>query len=152
VDNLEVMESSLMQIIINRSSVCAGDDIQDHSKIYDLSDDVTYEDIFNRIIQDRYLPNISGNNVVWVLMTKDENTCIFSYFTQTNYFSAGLAEKKIKKICKDDNKLFFKYFSSPLKWKEYIYAMYKGESYALWRDGWLDECEYCDYIMELGTE
>ncbi len=41
-DNLEVMESSLMQIIINRSSVCAGDDIQDHSKIYDLSDDVTY--------------------------------------------------------------------------------------------------------------
>ena len=95
---------------------------------------------------------VNFSDVLWVLMTKDENTCIFSYFTRTSHFSAGLAEKKILKICKGDNKLFFKYFSSPLKWKEYMHAMYKGETYTLWRDGWLDECKYCDYVMELKLE
>ncbi len=30
-----------------------------------------------------------------------------------------------------------------------IESMYEGDTYSLWRDGWLDEIKYCEYVMTL---
>lgn len=140
-----------MEIIINRQSVCLGDDVDDHMKTIVLEEDATYEDLFKEVVNQKYFPSVYGNNVVWVL-TSDSHFCIFSYFTRTNKMFAGLVEKGISEICKKDNRLMFQYYSSPLKWKDKIQKLYNGDTYSLWRDGWLDEYKYCDYVMELGYE
>lgn len=140
-----------MEVIINRESVCLGDDINDHMKTYILSDDVTYEELFQKIMGDRYIPSVSGNNVVWVLAS-NSCKCIFSFFTRTNKIRMGIVEKRLSVICRNNNQLLFRYFSSPIKWKEYIRKMYDDDSYTMWRDGWLDELGYCDFVMELGDE
>lgn len=140
-----------MNIKVNRDSVCLGDDIDDHSKIFCLNDDATYEDLYKLLIREKYFPSISGNNVVWVLTTK-ECFCIFSYFTRTNKFSMGLSEKQLKNILKCSSDMFFKYYTNPLKWREKIFSMYQGDTYSMWRDGWLDEYKYCDYVMSMEKE
>ena len=136
-----------MEIIIERDSVCMGDDcLAPHTRTYTLNDQATYTDLFECLKKDHYFPYISGNNVVWVLKN-DHIDCIFSYFTKTDKFSVGLVEKSLKNICRNSNKLHLRYFSSPRKWKERIYQMYSGDEYTLWRDGWTDEIKYCDFLM-----
>lgn len=136
-----------MKIIIDRESVCRADDVDSHEKEYFIRTNLPFEDLFKKIIKDKYLPSIWGNNVVWVL-TSTEHFCIFSYFTKTNKFSQGLALKNPSEICKNNNRLKFKYYSSPLKWKQAIEAVYGGASYTMWRDRWLNDFEYCDFIMK----
>ena len=101
---------------------------------------------------DKYFPSVSGNNVVWVLKS-DCYDCILSYFTKTNKMFPGLSEKSLNKLFRGEMgnlvKLEFKYYTPPLRWKEHIYEMYKGNEYELWRDGWTEEIEYCDYVMSL---
>lgn len=140
-----------MEIKVNRESVCLGDDVEDHSKIYQLDNDVTYIDLFDMLKKDNYFPSISGNNVVWVLTTKHYD-CIFSYFTRTDKISEGLSEKSMKNICGSSYEVYLKYYTSPIRWKEKIQLMYDGDTYTMWRDGWLKELEYCDYIMALGQK
>lgn len=136
-----------MKIIIERHSVCMGDDcLAPHTKQYALDDDATYIELFECIKNDNYLPSVSGNNVVWVL-SNDNYSCIFSYFTKTDKIFVGLEEKFLKEICKGSKKFTFKYYSSPQIWKESIYRMYNDDEYSLWKDRWLDEIEYCDYLM-----
>ena len=119
-----------------------------HARTYSLSDDATYVDLFECLKNDSYLPSISGNNVVWVL-ANEQYSCIFSYFTKTDKLSMGLAEELLKTICKDSNKLKFKYYSSPQKWKECIYRMYVNDEHMLWKDSWDEEIKYCDFLMEI---
>lgn len=140
-----------MELIINRASVCMGDDVDSHMQTFYLPDKATYDDLFEEIKKAKYLPSIFGNNVVWVLSSK-EYFCIFSYFTRTDKMNAGMVEKRLSKICKNSNELMFKYFSSPDRWKMCITRVYKGDTYTMWRDGWTDELEYCDYVMALGME
>ena len=139
----------MMNIIVERSSVCLGDDcLAPHSRTYILNDDATYMDLFDCLKKDSYFPSVSENNVVWVL-TNARYSCIFSYYTRTDKFSMGLVEKYLKTICKDSEKMTFKYFSSPQRWKESIYRMYNNDEYTIWRDGWRDEIKYCDFLMSL---
>ena len=135
-----------MKIIVNRDSVCMGDDCFDHAKSYMLGDDATYMDLFECLKTDIYFP--SCNNVVWVLTNKHHD-CIFSYFTKTDKLSMGLAEKSLKTICKDSNKLLFEYYSSPQKWKDTIYHIYNNDEHTMYKDGWLEEIKYCDFLMNL---
>ena len=140
-----------MEIIVNRASVCMGDDVYSHVEEFILPDDATYDDLFQKIIKTGYLPSIAGNNVVWVLSSK-EYFCIFSYFTRTGKRNDGLVEKRLSEICKNSNELMFKYMHSPERWKNCIVNWYKGDTYTMWRDGWLEELKYCDYVTELGIE
>lgn len=138
-----------MKVIIERSSVCMGDDcLAPHARTYTLNDDATYMDLFECVKKDDYLPYVHAHNVVWVL-TNEHYDCIFSYFTKTDKFSLGLSEKLLKVICKDSNKLVFKYYSSPGKWKDSIYRMYNNDKYAMYKDGWSEEIKYCDFLMNL---
>lgn len=137
-----------MDIKVNRDSVCMGDDVVDHSKVFKIDDDATYEELFQVLKEKHYFPSVSGNNVVWVL-TSEHNDCILSYFTSTDKFSVGLSEKSLNKICGDLRELHLKYYSNPQKWKEKIQMKYHDDTYAMWRDGWLEEIKYCDYHMAL---
>ena len=144
-----------MKILINRDSVCLGDDIYDHMKMYQMDDSSTYEDLFDLLITENYLPQIYGNNVVWVLKSSKYD-CIFSYFTKTGKMSPGLSEKSLNKLFNDEMdsmvELNFEYYSTPLKWKEHIYEMHKGNEHEMCRDGCIEEIEYCDYVMSLGRK
>ncbi len=138
-----------MKVIVGRDSVCLGDDcLAPHERTCTVDDDATYMDLFECLKKDRYFPSVSGNNVVWVL-TNENYVCIFSYFTKTDKFFMGLAEKNLKTICKDSNKLKFKYYSSPQRWKESIYRMYNNDRYTMLIDGWGEEIKYCDFLMNL---
>ena len=138
-----------MEIKIDRESVCMGDDCEDHSKIYQFEDNATYEDLFEKLKNDNYFPSVSGNNVVWVLTAKDFD-CIFSYYTKMDKFFAGLSEKSLMKICGSFGEVNLHYYSNPISWKEKIELMYAGNTYTMWRDGWLEELKYCDYLTALG--
>lgn len=138
-----------MKIIIERNSVCMGDDcLAPHARTYILDNDATYMDLFECLKKDKYLPSVSGNNVVWVL-SNEHYSCIFSYFTKTERIFMGLTEKSLKVICKDSNKLKFKYYSSPENWKKSIYRMYNNNEYIIWKEGWGEEINYCDLLMSL---
>ena len=138
-----------MEIIVERNSVSMGDDcFAPHAITYSLNDDATYMDLFECIKNDKYLPSISGNDVVWVL-ANEHYSCIFSYFTKTAHLSKGLAEKLLKNICKDSNKLKFKYYCSPQRWKESILRMYGNDETIMSKDGWSEEIKYCDFVMNL---
>lgn len=140
-----------MKITVNRDSVCLGDDCFDHAKEYELPEHATYQHLFRVLKADRYLPHIAGNNVVWVL-SNERQPCIFSYFTRTDKLFPGPVENRLDKLCEAPYHVHFRYFTTPLKWKEEICRMYGGDTYSMWRDGWLDEVQHCDYVMSLGTE
>lgn len=140
-----------IDLVIDRNSVCMGDDVEAHAVKYTFPNDATYEDLFEKIINDRYLPSVAGNNVVWVLGS-DEAFCIFSYFTRTGKMNPGLSKRKLSEICKNGDKLIFKYFSSPMRWKKCIERSYNGDGHAMYKDGWLEELKYCEYVETLGNE
>lgn len=142
----------MIQVTVERSSVCMGDDcLAPHARTYTLDDNATYVDLFESVKKDNYFPSVSGNNVVWVLTdnSKDCFTCIFSYFTKTDKFSGRLSEKYLKNICNDSKKLMFKYYSSPQRWKESICRMFGNDECTLRKEEWMDEIKYCDLLMKL---
>lgn len=137
-----------MNIKINRDSVCIGDDIDNHSISVFMDNDASYDKLFNVLKEKRYFPSVSGNNVVWVLTAKHYE-CIFSYFTKTEKLSMGLSEKCLRKIGGNSFEVYLRYYSSPERWKAKIQKMYHDDGYSMWRDGWVEELKYCDYLMKL---
>ena len=109
-----------MEVIVDRSSVCMGDDCFSHAKTYILDDNATYMDLFECLKNDKYFPSISGNNVVWVL-TNEHYNCIFSYFTKTDKFNPRLSEKFLKEICRRFKQVKASLLFQPTKMeREYI--------------------------------
>lgn len=116
---MKLFNNNSLNITVNRDSVCLGDDCLDHRKKYKISKDATYIDLFNLIKEDKYLPNISGNNVVWVLKNS-EYPCIFSYLTFDDKLIKNIEEESLTLICKNDKNLTFEYFCNKERWKEYM--------------------------------
>lgn len=56
-----------MDIMINRQSVCMGDDVEDHALTYTIGPDTKFSDVFQDLIEQGYFPNVSGNDVIWTL-------------------------------------------------------------------------------------
>ena len=134
-----------MDIIIERNSVGMGDDcLAPHKVTYSLSEDATYVDLLECVKNDNYFPSVSGNNVVWVL-GNDRHNCIFSYYTKTDKVFERLPEKLMRNICPDSDKLKFKYYCSPQRWKDSICRMYNDAENLAWKE----EIEYCDSLMSL---
>lgn len=136
-----------MKLEINRESVCAGDDTFDHTEFFDMEDCADYEDLFYLLKAKHYFPNISGNNVVWVLTT-EQNVCILSYFTKTDKLSMVSSEKSLKKLCGSSGRFYLRYFSSPLKWKKEILAGYSIDCSFLQPGAWQEELKYCDDMLK----
>ena len=132
-----------MKIHFTRSSVCLGDDFFDNSKDFEFNDQATWEDIMPTIIKEKFLPSISGNNVVWVLENVKEWE-ILSYFTLKDKILKCSTLMTLEEICGTDKTLHFKYYTSPLARKEYILKINNGSRYNIWHDGWDEEYILCE--------
>lgn len=89
---------------------------------------------------------VDGNNVVWVLTIKS-NLWVCSYFTKTKKMGRGIMTYRLSDLCEKNKEFVFRYYASPEKWKEKIYEEFGGDEYVMWREGFLDECQYCDKLM-----
>lgn len=137
-----------MELIINRESVCLTDDVENHKRTFVLSDKATYEELFKKLLEEKFFPYISGNNVVWVLTSKQHST-LFSYYTLTGKILER--QKCLNEICGEEKKLLFRYYSSPSRWKDCITESYHGNISDMWKDDVMEECKYCDYVVTLGN-
>ena len=54
-----------MEILLSRSSVCAGDDVESHDKRITLPDGLPLDAIIERVVASSYLPCIAGGKATW---------------------------------------------------------------------------------------
>ena len=106
-----------MKIIVDRSSVCMGDDVESHERTVDIEDSSHAVHLLSMLCRSNFFADVSGNNVVWVLMAGDHP--ILAYYTRTGAVSRLASEQKISDIRKF-GKLSFSYYSSPEKWESVI--------------------------------
>ena len=134
----------MINYVINRDSICMGDDISDHQIGIEMSEDATYQELFRKLKRMHYLP--ASSHCVWVF-TNQKHFCIFSYFKELNRFNPGLVENRLA-VLDDGSHLFrFRYYS-PYEWKEKILAEYDNDTYSLWKDGWSEEIALCDHLIK----
>jgi len=137
-----------MNIFFTRDSVCMGDDIFENKLKIEIDENHTYEQLFKLPISLNFLPQIYGNDVVWVLK-KDKNTPLISYFTKIDKFYRGYAKETVGDTCREINSLHFEYYSSPIKWGEEIFVNNGGSNYSIWHEGWLEEYKSCCVSEEI---
>ena len=56
-----------MKIIVDRDSVCAGDDAFYHEMTFEVSESLTVAEFFDLVESHRFLASIIGNDVAWGL-------------------------------------------------------------------------------------
>lgn len=130
-----------MRVLIDRESVCAGDDVEPHELNMDVDDELNFKELFRYIINKNYLPKIWGNNVVWV-MEYGKNTEIASYQTATDVihttFIDAIPLVKHWLDCTNET-FFFKYYSSKEKRAKHIFLKHAGNAYHIWHEGLSEE-------------
>lgn len=140
-----------MRIQFTRDSVCMGDDVIDNSKEYELSDDADCLSIMAILKEKNFLPHVSGNNAVWVLIN-DKGDEIFSFFMLKDISVKITTKNSLKQICGDVNKLHFRYYTSPSERGRRLFHLYKGDINSKWRDRVREEYQYCDVTEKLEQE
>ena len=70
-----------MKIIVDRDSVCAGDDVFNHKMTFEVPESLTVAEFFNFVESHRFLASIQGNDVAWGLRNRTGK--IGEYFTKT---------------------------------------------------------------------
>lgn len=53
-----------MKIVVDRQSVCMGDDVLPHAVEYEVSEEISVGSFFAFLEEQHYLPSIQGNDVV----------------------------------------------------------------------------------------
>jgi hypothetical protein len=140
-------------IFINRSSVCAGDDIEDHKINIETSKEITFSELFNKLIKENYFPGIVGNNVVWTLLY--DNDDIVSWITKENKLFHHFIGDEPTIYSYGENierSIFFQYYTSPLIRAEYIFKKFNGKHFHIMRDGFIKEYEYYKISNEIEKE
>ena len=137
-----------MTITINRDSVCAGDDVFDHRQTIELSENATAKDLFKELKRIRFFPQVTGNNVVWVLTNRTNPFWIFSYFTRHEKLFQSDPALGLSLLDDGSGQFRLKYYASPAKWKDRILQEYGEDSYSRWKDGWEAEIKYCDQLSK----
>lgn len=131
-----------MIIHFTRDSVCMGDDMMDNSRDYELSDDALWTDILKVVKEKHFLPHVSGNDVVWVLLNNNGNE-IFALYVLKDVVVRISPKDTVKQICQDSNTLHFRYYISPKERGQWLLGLYKGDMYSMWRDGVMEEYKHC---------
>lgn len=99
-----------MRIFINRGSVCMGDDVEDHNKVFNIQKDYTLKEFLNYVIESNYFPRISGNDVSWTVTIN--NIDYYTYYTLDGKIVKHFeTESEPSKLLKDKVKVFFRYNS-----------------------------------------
>lgn len=72
-----------MKILVDRTSVCIGDDVLPHNMEFDVDETMTVQDFFEFLKKERYLPSIQGNDVAWELRYGGREIAV--YFTKDRH-------------------------------------------------------------------
>lgn len=101
-----------MKIIVNRDSVCAGDDTFNHERTFEVPESLTVAEFFNLVESHRFLASIQGNDVAWGLRNRTGK--IGEYFTKTGEITHPEVSIKEKMDEAGGNPHFFvRYYSNP---------------------------------------
>ena len=110
-------ESTNMKISVDRQSICIGDDMESHKKLHEMSDTITFLELFNTLIEDNYFPYTGKNNIVWVLRFNGKN--IIAWKTKkNNFYEYNKICELISKNGKRIPEVTFIYYSSVEEWEE----------------------------------
>lgn len=140
-----------MQIWIDRASVCMGDDVENHRINIDVDENLNFEELFRYIVNLKYLPNISGNDVVWS-MIYGEDAEIAAYQTINNkIYTTFINEIPLVKKCLSysDKGVYFKYYSTREMRAKYIFCKFGGHAYHIWHEGFSDEYKSYSITTEM---
>ncbi len=72
-------------ISIDRSSVCAADDITSHETKFWIDPKSVLEDLTDIIIAEKYLPHISGGIATWLLSYEDKALAVITQQGKIQY-------------------------------------------------------------------
>ena len=101
-----------MTILLTRDSVCMGDDMVDNSREIGFADDASASDIIPVLKANRFLPSITGNDVLWKCSSA-KNKFFLEYYTKSEQTVFHIPENTpLSKICGRELELHFSYFSS----------------------------------------
>lgn len=141
-----------MSIVINRESVCMGDDVEGHSIMMSIADTETFTDLFKKLNFMKYFPSIWGNDVVWTLTCGQDD--LVSHLTKGDKFYTRFVTEKEPTINSvgrwKGHDIFFKYYSPVEKRAKHIFLMHGGKKFHIWHEGFM--AEYEAYNINLSTE
>ena len=101
-----------MKIIVDRDSVCAGDDAFNHEITFEVPESLTVAEFFNFVEGHRFLAAIVGNDVAWGLRKRTGE--IGKYFTKTGEVTHPEVSIKDKMDeAGGDPHFFVRYYSNP---------------------------------------
>ncbi len=101
-----------MKIIVDRDSVCAGDDTFNHEMTFEMPESLTVAEFFHFVESYRFLAAIQGNDVAWGLRNRTGK--IGEYFTKTGEITHPEVSIKEKMDEADGDPHFFvRYYSNP---------------------------------------
>ena len=106
-----------MEIIIDRQSVCMGDDVTSHETKNEVNEHITFLELFEELIAKNYFPHIQGNDVVWILRFDGKDR--IAWKTKENKFYEYNETSYL--VSKDQEiipTVVFKYYSSFKEWEE----------------------------------
>jgi hypothetical protein len=92
-----------IQVILNRDSVCAGDDCESHEKTVEVYSFVDPE-AFAREISSGYLPSVAGVGHSW--------TCVLNGVRMAEVTSSGIRALVRESPFSDENRAHFVYHSA----------------------------------------
>lgn len=100
----------LKKILIDRNSICMGDDVESHAASLNMIDDCTYEDVISSITTNDYLPSY---DTMWLVRTKNRGCMAAYYKSSYNNDNAEVIWKQgFDKTCYvgEDNSFYFECF------------------------------------------
>ena len=101
-----------MKIIVDRDSVCAGDDVYGHEMTFEVPESLTVADFFDFVEGHGFLASIQGNDVAWGLQNRTGK--IGEYFTKTGEITNPEVSIKDKMDeAGGDPHFFVRYYSNP---------------------------------------
>ena len=103
-----------MKIIVDRNSVCAGDDVYGHEMTFEVPESLTVAEFFKFVEGHGFLAAIVGNDVAWGLQNRTGK--IGEYFTKTGEVTHPEVSIKDKMDEADGDPHFFVRYYSNLEW------------------------------------
>ena len=88
-----------MKIIVDRNSVCAGDDVYNHEMTFEVPESLTVAEFFDLVEVHGFLAAIVGNDVAWGLQNRTGK--IGEYFTKTGEVThpeVSIKDKMVKQV------------------------------------------------------
>ena len=108
----------MIEIIIDRDSVCMADDMDSHEKTFLINRQLKLSDFIEEIINSRYLPYIFGGKATWVIKHKNKPLAVIGlidYGPEVSNFNTKLFVNNLEllKLLNDDykKKIGFSYYA-----------------------------------------